>query len=58
MLITYKRNSEVLVTTTKREAKFLEDWFGPEMGRIAFDYERVEHPREDGVGIDSRLTIQ
>lgn len=57
MLITYQHDNEVLVTTAKREANFLTEWFGPEMGRELAEYLRIEHVARSGIEINSHLTV-
>jgi hypothetical protein len=56
MFIVYRDDSEVIVTTRKREKRMLKEFFGPGMGRDLNNYDR-EEITNDAVWIGSSFRV-
>lgn len=41
-MIVYQSDDETLITTTVREKEFLDEWFGPGIGRDVEEFDRTE----------------
>ncbi len=57
MFITYEGAGEVLITSTEDENGMLEEYFGPESGRVIFDYQRQSWADVTAVVVESSVKV-